>query len=59
VDALIRAKKDFELLVVPNGGHGAGGAYYQRRLQDFFTRHLMGTPPPNRNASQTEIPAGS
>ncbi len=24
VDALIKAKKDFEFLVVPNGGHGAG-----------------------------------
>jgi dipeptidyl-peptidase 4 len=59
VDALIQARKDFELLVVPNGGHGAGGAYYQRRLQDFFTRHLMGVEPPNRNASKIEIPAGS
>ncbi len=59
VDALIQAKKDFELLVVPNGGHGAGGAYYQRRLQDFFTRHLLGTEPPNRNATKIEIPAGS
>jgi dipeptidyl aminopeptidase/acylaminoacyl peptidase len=42
VDALIRANKDFELLVVPNGGHGSGGAYYQRRMQDFFVRHLGG-----------------
>ena len=25
VDALIKAQKDFELLVVPGGGHGAGG----------------------------------
>ena len=50
VDALIRANKDFELLVVPNGGHGAGGAYGQRRLQDFFVRHLQGREPPNRNA---------
>jgi dipeptidyl aminopeptidase/acylaminoacyl peptidase len=49
-DALIKANKDFDLLVVPNGGHGAGGAYGQRRLQDFFVRHLMGTEPPNRNA---------
>jgi dipeptidyl aminopeptidase/acylaminoacyl peptidase len=59
VDALIRANKDFELLVVPNGGHGAGGAYYQRRLEDFFTRHLQGTEPPNRNAPKREVPAGS
>ncbi len=50
VDALIRAGKDFDLLVVPNGGHGAGGAYGQRRLQDFFVRHLQGIEPPNRNA---------
>ncbi len=49
VDALIRAKKNFDLLVVPNGGHGAGGAYGQRRLQDFFVRHLLGVEPPNRN----------
>lgn len=56
VDALIRAGKDFDLLVVPNGGHGAGGAYGQRRLQDFFVRHLQGVEPPNRNA---ETPAGN
>ena len=53
-DALIRAGKDFDLLVVPNGGHGAGGAYGQRRLQDFFVRHLQGTPLPNRNASPSQ-----
>ena len=50
VDALIKANKDFELLVVPGGGHGAGGVYGQRRLQDFFVRHLQGIEPPNRNA---------
>ncbi len=49
-DALIKANKDFEYLVVPGGGHGAGGAYGQRRLQDFFTRHLLGKEPPDRNA---------
>lgn len=50
-DALIRADKDFDLLVVPGGGHGAGGAYGRRRLQDFFVRHLQGVEPPNRNAA--------
>lgn len=45
VDALIRADKDFELLVVPNGGHGAGGAYYRRRMVAFFVRHLQGGGP--------------
>jgi dipeptidyl aminopeptidase/acylaminoacyl peptidase/uncharacterized protein (DUF885 family) len=50
VDALIKAGKDFDLLVVPNAGHGQGGAYGQRRLQDFFVRNLLGTELPNRNA---------
>ncbi len=49
-DALIKANKDFEYLVVSGGGHGAGGAYGQRRLQDFFARHLLHIEPPNRNA---------
>ena len=50
-DALIRAGKDFDFLMVPGGGHGAGGAYGQRRLQDFFVRHLLGQEPPVRNAA--------
>jgi len=53
-DALIRANKDFDLLVVPNGRHGAGGQYGQRRLQDFFVRHLQGIEPPNRNAAPSK-----
>lgn len=40
-DALIRADKDFDLLVVPNGGHGMGGAYGQRRMHDYFVTHLL------------------
>jgi pimeloyl-ACP methyl ester carboxylesterase len=51
-DALIRVGKDFDLLVVPNGGHGVGNAraFVQRRIQDFFLRHLQGVEPPNHNA---------
>lgn len=41
VDALIRAGKDFELLILPNEGHSMGGAYGRRRMLDFFVRHLM------------------
>ncbi len=52
VDALIKARKDFDFIVVPNGGHGAGGPYGQRRMQDFFLRHLQGIDPPNRNAEK-------
>jgi dipeptidyl aminopeptidase/acylaminoacyl peptidase len=50
VDALIRAGKDFDLVVVPGAGHGMGGAYGARRLQDFFVRHLLGVTPPDRNS---------
>jgi len=46
VNALVRADKDFELLVVPGAGHGIGsGPYGERRRQDFFVRSLWGTEP--------------
>ncbi|HEY3411927.1 MAG TPA: DPP IV N-terminal domain-containing protein [Armatimonadota bacterium] len=46
VNALIKADKDFELLVVPGAGHGVSGSPYgRRRLQDFFVRNLMGVQP--------------
>ncbi len=41
-DALIRANKDFDLLVIPNAGHGMGGAYGNRRMEEYFVRHLLG-----------------
>ncbi|WP_169976283.1 prolyl oligopeptidase family serine peptidase [Tautonia rosea] len=50
VDALIRSGKDFDLLVIPGGGHGAGGSRYgDRRRRDFFVRHLLGVEPPDWN----------
>ncbi|MGC8640995.1 MAG: prolyl oligopeptidase family serine peptidase [Isosphaeraceae bacterium] len=52
VDALIRAGKDFELVVVPGANHGMGGAYGLRRMQDFFLRNLLGKEPPDRNAGE-------
>jgi dipeptidyl aminopeptidase/acylaminoacyl peptidase len=40
-NALIKANKDFELVVVTGAGHGvAGSTYGKRRLQDFFVRSL-------------------
>ena len=52
VDALIRARKDFELLVVPGAEHGIRGpafAYAERRMQDFFVHSLLGKEPPDHN----------
>ena len=57
-DALIKANKDFDLLVIPGGDHGMGGAYGERRMRDFFVRNLLGTEPPNRNVT-SESGAGS
>ncbi len=48
-DALIRGDKDFDLLAVPNAGHGIGGSYGERRMRDFFVRNLMKKEVPNRN----------
>jgi dipeptidyl aminopeptidase/acylaminoacyl peptidase len=58
-DALIRAGKDFDLVVVPNADHGMGGAYGLRRMQDFFVRHLLGAEPPDRNAADAGDQASS
>ena len=42
VNALVKADKDFDLLVIPGGGHGAAGTPYGRRRQtDFFVKHLL------------------
>jgi dipeptidyl aminopeptidase/acylaminoacyl peptidase len=46
VDALEKADKDFELLVMTGTGHGAAETTYgSRRRMDFFVRHLLGKEP--------------
>jgi dipeptidyl aminopeptidase/acylaminoacyl peptidase len=45
-DALIKARKDFELVMLPGEGHTGGGAYGERKRRDFFVRHLIGVEPP-------------
>jgi len=47
VDALIKANKDFDLLLLPNRTHGFGNEPYMvRRRWDYFVRHLLGAEPP-------------
>jgi len=48
VDALIKANKDFDLLMIPNAAHGYGDAanYMTRRRWDYFVRNLLGAEPP-------------
>jgi dipeptidyl-peptidase 4 len=48
VDALIKANKDFDLLMIPNVPHSYGPAsnYMTRRRWDYFVRYLGGDIPP-------------
>lgn len=50
VNALIKANKDFELVVVPGAGHTMGDNFGEHKRYDFFVRHLMGVEPPKWNA---------
>jgi dipeptidyl-peptidase-4 len=49
VDALVKANKDFDLLMLPNQAHGYGTAssYMTRRRWDYFVRNLLGAEPPH------------
>ena len=49
-DALIKAKKEFELVVIPGADHTSGGSYGDRKRIDFFLRTLMQVPTPSWNA---------
>lgn len=47
-DALMKANKDFDLLIIPNAhhGYGADSNYMMRRRWDYFVRNLLGAEPP-------------
>ena len=48
VDALIKANKDFDLIIFPNARHGYGedSYYMMRRRWDYFVENLLGATPP-------------
>jgi dipeptidyl aminopeptidase/acylaminoacyl peptidase len=49
VDALMRANKPFDMLIVPNMAHGDSGPhanYVMLRRWNYFVRHLLGVTPP-------------
>ena len=46
VNALVKADKDFDLLVIPGSNHGAAESPYgSRRRADYFVRNLLGVEP--------------
>ena len=49
VDALMKANKNFDMLLVPNMFHGESGehaSYLVRRRWDYFVQYLLGVTPP-------------
>ncbi|HEY2432271.1 MAG TPA: DPP IV N-terminal domain-containing protein [Vicinamibacterales bacterium] len=46
-DALIKANKEFDMLLIPNSGHGyTPGNYVMRRRWDYFVKYLLDAEPP-------------
>jgi dipeptidyl aminopeptidase/acylaminoacyl peptidase len=58
VNALLKANKNFDFLMIPGAEHNAGrggefAEYGERKRFDFFVRHLMGQNPPEWSAATT------
>ena len=55
VDALMKANKDFDMLMVPNAHHGYGemSQYIMRRRWDYFVKNLAGGTPPKEYKVKT------
>jgi dipeptidyl aminopeptidase/acylaminoacyl peptidase len=59
VKELIKANKDFDLIIFPDGGHGLGrGSYWMRRRWDYFVEHLLGAEPPKEYEFKTASSRG-
>jgi len=46
VDALIKADKYFDMLIMPNCSHGLGGDYFTLKRWNYFVEHLLAVKPP-------------
>ena len=49
-DALIKANKNFELVVLPGVNHTLGGKYGEQKRRDFFVQNLLHFDTPDWNA---------
>lgn len=54
VDALVKANKDFELVVLPGVHHTMGEQFGEHKRFDFFVRHLLGVEPPRWDEVKTK-----
>ena len=59
MDALIKANKRFDMLIIPGARHGFGSAspYFTQRMWEYFSEHLLGDY--QRGADILEKAAGS
>jgi dipeptidyl-peptidase 4 len=58
-DALIKANKEFDMLLIPNSAHGYTPAnYVMRRRWDYFVKYLLDADPP-RDYVIPSAPAGA
>ena len=59
-DALIKANKEFDMLIIPNAGHGFGAAgnYVMVQRWNYFVRHLLDAEPPRNYVIPAEPAAG-
>ncbi len=46
VNALIKANKDFEFILLPGARHTMGDSYGEHKRYDFFVKNLLGVEPP-------------
>ncbi len=54
IDALTRANKSFDLMIIPNGSHAMmANMYFRRRRWDYFVEHLVGQKPPENYLIKT------
>jgi dipeptidyl-peptidase-4 len=60
MEALIKANKDFDLLLLPSQAHGYGvdGPYVMRRRWDYFVKNLLGVEPPKEYKMTPPTPPG-
>ena len=60
VNELIKANKDFDLLMLPNRDHDFGNEPYMvRRRWDYFVKNLLGAEPPHEYQMKPPASAGS
>jgi hypothetical protein len=55
INALIKAGKTFDFLLVPGMRHSPGGPYGERKHYDFFVHYLLGVEPPDWNESDGPV----